>query len=198
MALKEAYVEGKKPFRWVNLDEGECDDLALFLSGTPETSQRIKDEGIKLGTEGSSSRDKNNPKKEDCSFTAEVSSKEQTTNEGRRSEEVVEEINSFIELKESKFRETGDEISYEPDQTTGTRRALEVVINSEDGQNNALTEATPKEKGFKPFFRRLRGGSYTQMRLISWINQVSLWLYAFVVCSISVSYNVSVFSCPCV
>lgn len=45
-ALKESLnMEGKKSFRWVNLDKEECDDLAHFLSGTSETSQIIKDEG---------------------------------------------------------------------------------------------------------------------------------------------------------
>ncbi|KAK8635401.1 hypothetical protein V6N13_004139 [Hibiscus sabdariffa] len=37
-AFKEAFSEeGKQPLRWVNLDEEECDDLAIFLSGTSPT-----------------------------------------------------------------------------------------------------------------------------------------------------------------
>ncbi|XP_039008613.1 uncharacterized protein LOC120136724 [Hibiscus syriacus] len=39
-ALKESFFEeGKQPLRWVNLDEEECDDLAIFLSGTSPTLQ---------------------------------------------------------------------------------------------------------------------------------------------------------------
>lgn len=58
-ALNESLeVEGKKPFRWVNLDKEESDDLAHFLSGTPVTtsshcrSGRNKD--YSLGSEESS------------------------------------------------------------------------------------------------------------------------------------------------
>ncbi|KAL0428317.1 UNVERIFIED_CONTAM: hypothetical protein Slati_3006500 [Sesamum latifolium] len=70
-ALKESLnVEGKKPFRWVNLDEEDCDDLALFLSGAPGTSQRIKDEGVKLGATTTGSLGKSNTK-EDSSFGSE-------------------------------------------------------------------------------------------------------------------------------
>ncbi|WCJ42332.1 Syntaxin/t-SNARE family protein [Euphorbia peplus] len=42
-ALKEACKEGgKKPFQWVNLNKEERDDLALFLSGTSQTSHIVK------------------------------------------------------------------------------------------------------------------------------------------------------------
>ncbi|KAG4186127.1 hypothetical protein ERO13_A08G023208v2 [Gossypium hirsutum] len=34
-AIEKAFIkEGKQPLQWVNLDEEECDDLAIFLSGT--------------------------------------------------------------------------------------------------------------------------------------------------------------------
>ncbi|KAI3446645.1 hypothetical protein Pfo_029559 [Paulownia fortunei] len=191
MALKESLnVEGKRPFRWVNLDEEECDDLALFLSGTPGTLQGTKDEGIKLGAVVTSSPNKSNTK-EDFSFGSEVSSKTQILDQGKSSEEVltsIEDINCFIELEDSKYPETGDEISYQADQITSNRRAwsspdrtaLEIVIDSDDRQKNELIEATPKEKGFKPFFWRSRGENYpgakgvlshTQMKMINWINQ---------------------------
>ncbi|XP_076910467.1 uncharacterized protein LOC143568118 [Bidens hawaiensis] len=42
-ALKEYFSdEIQKPLRWVNLDEEERDDLAMFLSGSAEASKNIK------------------------------------------------------------------------------------------------------------------------------------------------------------
>lgn len=67
-ALKESLnMEGKKSFRWVNLDKEECDDLAHFLSGTSEISQIIKDEGTFLGSTVTSSNCNSN-RKEDLQF----------------------------------------------------------------------------------------------------------------------------------
>ncbi|XP_022929665.1 uncharacterized protein LOC111436178 [Cucurbita moschata] len=44
-ALRESYdKEGKKPLRWVNLNEEECDDLATFLSGTCQVPRSAKTE----------------------------------------------------------------------------------------------------------------------------------------------------------
>ncbi|KAI7748123.1 hypothetical protein M8C21_032579 [Ambrosia artemisiifolia] len=45
-ALKEYFSdEVRKPLRWVNLDEEERDDLAVFLSGSEERSKNTKDSG---------------------------------------------------------------------------------------------------------------------------------------------------------
>ncbi|XP_011079299.1 uncharacterized protein LOC105162845 [Sesamum indicum] len=190
-ALKESLnVEGKKPFRWVNLDEEDCDDLALFLSGAPGTSQRIKDEGVKLGATATGSLGKSNTK-EDSSFGSEVGSKMQIQTRGQSSEDVttsIDDINCIIELQEREFPEAGDEISCQADQITNNRRTwsspertpLEIVIDSDEREKTALIEATPKEKGFRPFFWRSRGESYpgakavlmhAQMKMVTWINQ---------------------------
>ncbi|KAK6151459.1 hypothetical protein DH2020_014094 [Rehmannia glutinosa] len=142
------------------------------------TSQRIKEEGIKMGTVVSSSSNKSNTK-EVCSFSFEVSSKVNTPNLTN-----IEDINCFVEQQESRFIETGDEISCQPDNITSNRRAwsspdknsLEIVIDNDDRRKNALIEVTPKEKGFKPFFWRSRGENYpgAKMKMINWIDQVSL------------------------
>lgn len=43
-ALKEYFSDGiSQPLRWVNLDEEERDDLAMFLSGSAERSKGVKD-----------------------------------------------------------------------------------------------------------------------------------------------------------
>ncbi|KAL7134385.1 hypothetical protein ABFS83_11G023300 [Erythranthe nasuta] len=148
-ALKEALdVEGKKPFRWVNLDEEECDDLALFLSGAPQ--RRIKDEDIKMG--GAAAAETSS-----CVFGSDVSPKVKTQNQSESSKE----INCYIELQENKF----------PEISCQERVALEIVVDSDNRQSNALVEVTPKEKGFKPLFWRSRGGNCTHMRLINWMNR---------------------------
>uniref|UniRef100_A0A6N2M1Z6 Syntaxin 6/10/61 N-terminal domain-containing protein n=1 Tax=Salix viminalis TaxID=40686 RepID=A0A6N2M1Z6_SALVM len=55
-ALREAFSgEGKQPLRWVNLDKEECDDLAMFLSGSVQIPQIVKDDctTLKSPAEGS-------------------------------------------------------------------------------------------------------------------------------------------------
>eukprot|EP00268_Persea_americana_P017095 TRINITY_DN1818_c1_g1_i1.p1 TRINITY_DN1818_c1_g1~~TRINITY_DN1818_c1_g1_i1.p1 ORF type:complete len:384 (+),score=80.29 TRINITY_DN1818_c1_g1_i1:369-1520(+) len=48
-ALRDSLIEeGKQPLRWVQLDEEERDDLALFLSGPPGSSQDM-DNYVNLG-----------------------------------------------------------------------------------------------------------------------------------------------------
>lgn len=181
-ALKESLeVEGKKPFRWVNLDKEECDDLAHFLSGTPGTSQTIKDDCLKVGDKY-------------CSFGSQVSPKMKIPNQGESSEEVltsIKDINGFIELQERRSPETGHEISYRADEISSNqtawsspnRNTLEIVIDIDDRQTNGLTEVTPEEKGSKPFIWRSKDEVYhrakevqnhTQMKLRNWINHVSL------------------------
>ncbi|KAL3623886.1 hypothetical protein CASFOL_032702 [Castilleja foliolosa] len=146
-ALSESLnMEGKKPFRWVNLDEEECDDLALFLSGTP---QRIKNEGRNIGPVVINSFNKSDTN-EDCTLVSEVSSKVHTP--PNHSSENVD-----CEMQGSKSPVT----------------PLEIVIDAGERRENALVEVTPKEKGFKPFFWRLRGKNYpgAKTRMISSIDQ---------------------------
>ncbi|KAL0453454.1 UNVERIFIED_CONTAM: hypothetical protein Slati_1323500 [Sesamum latifolium] len=162
-ALRESFnEEGKKPFRWVNLDEQECDDLALFLSGTSGASQRITDGDVTVGAVGKSP--------------------EEVT--------INEDANCAVQQEDSRFPEIGDEISHEADRIASNCKtwnspdgnALEIVIDRDDRQKNAFIEATPKEKAFRPFFwisgsqDRLiaKGGalSRAQLKVINWINQV--------------------------
>lgn len=162
-ALNESLkVEGKKPFRWVNLDKEESDDLAHFLSGTPVTNSshcrggRNKDYG--LGSEESS------------------------TIPNQASEAVpmatgVEDTGCFLELQERKVNKREDEISYR-----AARSDLEVVVDTDDREANDLDEATTNEKGSKPLIWESRSEilrrakevqSHTQMKLVDWINNVS-------------------------
>ncbi|KAL1553859.1 hypothetical protein AAHA92_14481 [Salvia divinorum] len=168
-------VEGKKPFRWVNLDKEESDDLVHFLSGSPGTSQMIKDGHINVGASD-----------RDHSLGYLVSSK--VPNRGW--EEVaagVKDIGCSIELQEREVHDTEDEISNQAGESLNNlrawsspdRNALEIVVDTDDRETNGLIEAMPKEKGLEPLVWRLRGEmhhrakevkSHTQMKLINWIN----------------------------
>ncbi|XP_042002310.1 uncharacterized protein LOC121751602 [Salvia splendens] len=168
-------VEGKKPFRWVNLDKEESDDLVHFLSGSPGTSQMIKDGHINVGAPD-----------RDHSLGSPVSSK--VPNRGW--EEVaagVKDIGCSFELQEREVRDTEDEISNRAGESlynlrvwnSPDRNALEIVVDTENRETNGLIEAMPKEKGSEPLIWRSTGEmhrkakevkSHTQMKLINWIN----------------------------
>ncbi|XP_047939667.1 uncharacterized protein LOC125187179 [Salvia hispanica] len=168
-------VEGKKPFRWVNLDKEESDDLVHFLSGSPGTSQMIKDGHINVGAPD-----------RDYSLGSPVSSK--VLNRGW--EEVaasVKDIGCSFELQDREVRDTEDEISNRAGESLNNlrvwnspdRNALEIVVDTDDRETNGLIEAMPKEKGSEPLIWRSTGEmhrrakevkSHTQMKLINWIN----------------------------
>ncbi|KAL7138088.1 hypothetical protein ABFS83_10G139300 [Erythranthe nasuta] len=148
--LKESFnVEGKKPFRWVNLDKDECDDFALFLSGKSQTStdQSVTD----------SLDDKSN----NCS---EFSSKNNKTSNGEKSIEEYSISNEGVK-EESRIQETGNRRMWTPP----NKSALEIVIVSGDEKKNALTEALPNEKGSKG--AKVGAINHTQLKMINWINQ---------------------------
>ncbi|KAG6410542.1 hypothetical protein SASPL_128603 [Salvia splendens] len=143
-------VEGKKPFRWVNLDKEESDDLVHFLSGSPGTSQMIKDGHINVGAPD-----------RDHSLGSPVSSK--VPNRGW--EEVaagVKDIGCSFELQEREVRDTEDEISNRAGESlynlrvwnSPDRNALEIVVDTENRETNGLIEAMPKEKGSEPLIWR--------------------------------------------
>ncbi|KAG6421243.1 hypothetical protein SASPL_117793 [Salvia splendens] len=178
-------VEGKKPFRWVNLDKEEFDDLAHFLSGTPGTSQTIKDGRINVGSPVANSLCKSNIE-EVNSLGSPVSTK--IPYQGQEGVPAgVKDINCSIDLQERKVRDTEDEISNQADQSISNLRAwsspdgntLEIVVDMDDRETNELNEAMPKGEGSKPLIWKSRGDifcrakavkSHTQMKLINWIH----------------------------
>ncbi|XP_051150108.1 uncharacterized protein LOC127264614 [Andrographis paniculata] len=162
IALKEAFeTAGKRPFRWVHLDEQECDDLAHFLSGTSGISCKP-----------SFNQNKN---------TEEVRSKIQKDQQNCLEEVVAsnEDTKPLMEQEQRILPEIGDEIICETDCLTSNSGAwnsadtyLEIVIDKDERKKNSLIEATPKEKGSKPPFWRAKGVSnYPQMKFITSINQ---------------------------
>lgn len=191
-ALRESFnEEGKKPFRWVNLDEQECDDLAVFLSGTSGATQRITDGDVTVGAVVTGSLNEKNHMGKDSNLGSRVGSKIQLPNQGKSPEEVTinEDANCVMQPEDSRLPEMGDEVSREADRIASNRKtwsspdgnALEIVIDRDDRQKNAFIEATPKEKAFRPFFWSsvgldhlgAKGGalSRAQLKVINWINQ---------------------------
>ncbi|XP_047951511.1 uncharacterized protein LOC125196894 [Salvia hispanica] len=179
-------VEGKKPFQWVDLDKEESDDLAHFLSGTPGTSQTIKDGRINVGSPVTNSLCKSNIE-ELNSLGSPVSTKIQKNQGWEGVPAGVKDINCSTELQERKVRDTENEISNRADQcisnlkawSSPDRNALEIVVDMDDTETNELNEAMPKEEGSKPLIWKSRGDifcrakevkSHTQMKLINWIN----------------------------
>ncbi|XVF34221.1 hypothetical protein REPUB_Repub18cG0040600 [Reevesia pubescens] len=156
-ALKEAFIEeGKQPLRWVNLDEEECDDLAMFLSGTSPSLQSSA-KNILL---------------ENCHRTKDTDLNFNATCNGNISEvkffkDSGKDAECVIDVKDEESSGRTDDVSCGQDR--GTRRtwsspnfgALKIVIADEYEDRSQIRsgiEATPKEKGSKPFSRKQRCG----------------------------------------
>ncbi|KZV54781.1 hypothetical protein F511_40612 [Dorcoceras hygrometricum] len=189
--LKESFnVEEKKSLQWVDIDQENCEDFALFLSGSPGTSLKKEDESEKVEEATTGSYIKKNCLEKYCSLGLEVPSKTQIPNNGKTLEVGTssESSSCLMELEKRKLTDTEDEMLVQSDKLTCNLRSmkfpdkssLEIVIDSDDRQKKSLTQATPKEKGSKPSFWRSRceqdpeaKGLLTQSKIINWVNQVS-------------------------
>jgi len=179
-ALKESYnVDRNQHFSWVNLNEEERDDLALFLSGTADNPR------TKLGEPVTSPfREKNNARK-DVRLDSKVGSKAQIPIKTKGFEEIVTsnvEAKRFIEVEKKEIPEARDEPSSHRARNLPGVSALEIVIDIDNEERNALVEATSKEKASKPYFWRsmcedhpqAKGGvfTYTQLKILNFKNQL--------------------------
>ncbi|XP_027070982.1 uncharacterized protein [Coffea arabica] len=189
-ALSESFdVDGKQSLRWVNLDEKERDDLALFLSGPLWSSQSMSDGADKLGTNKTGSPQKRTRKNFNTNADIGVEGEKPNTASSR----CIVDLGSVVELDMKGSPGTGDSMSHQQDMMLNAERIrssldsskLEIVIDHRDGQmeTKALNiEATPKEKGFKPAFWRPKGEDHPQAkggvlsnsmwRRIQWMNQL--------------------------
>ncbi|XP_057995165.1 uncharacterized protein LOC110652228 isoform X2 [Hevea brasiliensis] len=152
-ALREAFTEeGKQPLQWVTLNKEECDDLALFLSGTPQTPQIVKDNCTAHRLLECPFMDIHHTRKDaDHNLKATCS----TDIEGRETSRMK------------------DDIICQSDKTNGARKtwsspnfgALKIVIADESEHRNGSIpriEITPKEKGSKHLFWKPRSGEYSR------------------------------------
>lgn len=168
--------EGKQTLRWVNLDEDEREDLAMFLSGSSgSTMKSARDEPVKPSI---NSKMENLCRKKDLDYAAACSSSSsmepntQTRSLTSLRDDVVINMglpNCTTELSAREALGTRVDFNSEADRASSTKRTrvspkngtLRVMIPGEDDHMNIsmpTVENTPKEKGFKTSnFLHLRG-----------------------------------------
>ncbi|KAK4852885.1 hypothetical protein QYF36_000749 [Acer negundo] len=182
--LREAFSEeGKKPLRWINLDEEERDDLAMFLSGTSPTSF-VKDECIKVRQFITNSHLENNHENRDARLDLNATCTRKNLDELKGYKDAISINNSecVIELEEQSS-ETRDDIICIADRPTSARRiwsspnfdSLKIVIANGDEEGNnlmACVESTPKQKGFKPIFWKQKSADTQAKGADNFFNQV--------------------------
>jgi len=173
-ALREAFSgEGKQTLRWVNLDKEECDDLAMFLSGTVQIPQIVKDDCTTLKSPIKGSLGENRHKRRNLDHNSSANCSRGTSDEN---ELITNKKNEhIIDMEEKENLGMRDGIICQVDKTIGSRRtwsspnfgALKIVIAQDDGQRDKVmssVEATPKEKGYKPFFCKQRCGEHSRAK----------------------------------
>ncbi|KAL2937179.1 Syntaxin-61 [Bienertia sinuspersici] len=167
--LKETLnEEGKQPFRWVNLDENERDDLAMFLSGSSGTfSKSARDKIAKPSTDSAEENLCNNGLDcGACSSSCSMESSNRTKGSATLRDDIVIDLGHL-----------SSDVNCESERTRGAKRTqvspnyglLKVVIPDDDDHMRTLAstiEATPKEKGSK-------SSSLLKLRVINCINKVS-------------------------
>ncbi|KAL1813932.1 hypothetical protein ACET3Z_023997 [Daucus carota] len=179
--------EGKQPLRWVNLDEEERDDLAMFLSGTRKSLESLDDRyDAKLGTNL-----KCLPSEKQCiEQIADLRLNFDSKRDVQRQKKGLKYVNTnmddsyVIEVATNESPETSDSSCSQADRKVGTRRnwstpnfgSLSITIDAMNDAKNVLmssVEATPKEKGTKPiFWKPTIGDQFQAMRGINRINQL--------------------------
>ncbi|KAL9238377.1 hypothetical protein vseg_012807 [Gypsophila vaccaria] len=182
-ALRKSFNEGgKEQFRWVNLNEDERDDLAIFLSGVSDTpTNSTKDE---TSSHSLSPERESVCKKQDSDCGASSSSYSAGANMQRKNllssrDESVINIGQPDCIMERSAREASTarvKVNCESDITRSVKRphsfsnfsSLSISIPGEDDQSQTLirgVEDTPKDRGSR--FSRL-----LQFRVINYINQL--------------------------
>ncbi|XP_039043094.1 uncharacterized protein LOC120182168 [Hibiscus syriacus] len=161
-ALKEAFIEeGKHPLRWVDLDEEECDDLAMFLSGSSPSLQPSKTNTLLL-------KKKDTDPNVDASCDGNMPGVEFSNDFGK-------DVECVIDVDDGESSGKTDDVSSGLDRTNSTQRTwsssnfgtLKIVIADEYEDRSQIRsgmEATPKEKGSKPFFLKRRCGELPQVK----------------------------------
>ncbi|MQL90095.1 hypothetical protein Taro_022678 [Colocasia esculenta] len=153
-ALGDSLVkEGKQPLRWVQLDEGERDDLALFLSSAPPSSQRSTD----VHTSGDV----------DCAQDGGL------PNSIESFKEVVTFSNDakyVVELETNELARTKDEMCSQAEQNNGQRRTRSspdiaawkiVIAHGEDEERKPLETRTESPVRTHNFFSFMKGAKLT-------------------------------------
>ncbi|XP_013622075.1 PREDICTED: uncharacterized protein LOC106328223 isoform X1 [Brassica oleracea var. oleracea] len=123
---------GEQPLRWVDLNKEERDDLAMFLSGSSQTSESFSSESINLS---------------------------------RCYGDCVIDIDDERGSPESAGNRNGTRRTWSSPNVPDIS-ALRINVPLEEEENKryvSQTEATPKEKGYKPLFWMQRFRDYNQL-----------------------------------
>lgn len=174
-ALRESLNEdGKQRLQWVNLDEDERDDLAMFLSGSCGTTREsTRHDSVKCCC---TSEMTNLFKKKDWEYPTYNNSSNMEANVRRclRNDVVInmELMNCAKELIAREALGTKGNFNSEADQTSCAKGAwsspksatLRIMITNEDDKP-ATVEDTPKAKGF-------RISNCLYLREVSFINMI--------------------------
>ncbi|EFH60115.1 hypothetical protein ARALYDRAFT_343087 [Arabidopsis lyrata subsp. lyrata] len=131
---------GKQPLRWVNLNKEERDDLAMFLSGSSQTSESLNSDNINLRDSSTSSV------AEDLHIDERGSLESGDKKAGTRRRWSSPNVPNISALR------------------------INVPVNAkEDERKKFLSqiEDTPKEKGSKPLFWLQRCRDYNQLPLVA-------------------------------
>lgn len=196
-SLKEFFNdEAKQPMRWVNLDEEERDDLALFLSGGSGASQSTEDERINDALSNGSFMRENHYNTKNYEPSSNTTCNRDILREIKGSKNVAminNDAKYVIELEAKEVPETREDVSCQTDRTSASRRTWsspnlgdwKILIADCDEQIKKPVlgiEATLKERDSKPALWKQRCGelpkskggspSYIHLRGNSWINQV--------------------------
>ncbi|XP_043711619.1 uncharacterized protein LOC122660389 isoform X2 [Telopea speciosissima] len=171
--------EGKKPLRWVNLDEEERDDLASFLSRTPETSQGTNEGNNDLRPPTDSSLKGNDQRRKKIGdFHIDPAcriDKPDCVTDFKEVATLKKDSNYVVEVEARESPVTKDDLSCQVEKSNGHRRtwstpsfgSWKIVIADEDEQRKTLVESdesTTNGKGFKNSFRKLKGGDHLQAK----------------------------------
>ncbi|KAG6770087.1 hypothetical protein POTOM_025755 [Populus tomentosa] len=172
-ALREAFSgEGKQPFRWVNLDKEECDDLAMFLSGTIQIPENVKYDCTTAKSPMKGFPGENHHKRKKVEHNSGPTCSRGTSEEN---EFITDNKNGefIIDIQEKENLGMRDDIISQVDKTTGSRRtwsspnfgSMKFMVSRDDKQRDKMkssVEATPKEKWYKPFFWKRRCGEHSR------------------------------------
>lgn len=169
-ALQEFLGEGgKQPLQWINLDKEERDDLALFICGTSEPSQIVKDEFMENGASLKGLILESYDKKEDVGSNTNAAC----------SSGLMEESKSLKDGKPNGdvHRVIALDAKDQADKTAGTRRTWSspsmgdwriAVADDEESSNLISTVVdTPKEKAPRTPFWKNRCGERTQAKSLT-------------------------------
>ncbi|XP_023641598.1 uncharacterized protein LOC17892633 isoform X2 [Capsella rubella] len=155
-SLQEAYSEnGKERLRWIDLNEEERDDLAMFLSGSSRTSESFSGENSTNSRESTNSSLVENPRGMngvDVDCGKETFKKAKGCGNGS---------DCVIDIEERVKPGNADARIRQVEKSAGMRRiwsspnfnSLRIIVPGDNGDENeklvAQVEATPKVKGTK-------------------------------------------------